>query len=142
MTPTALSFEVLQGYIQEILREMERQEDGSAALPQGRLVEIPVVYGGEYGPDLEQLAAAHQMTAEEVIRLHAGREYLVYMLGFTPGFPYLGGMDSRIATPRLKVPRTRIPAGSVGIAGEQTGDLSHGFTRRLATDRAHPFAAV
>lgn len=56
-----------------------------------------------------------------MIRLHAGREYLVYMLGFTPGFPYLGGMDSRIATPRLKVPRTRIPAGSVGIAGEQTG---------------------
>ena len=119
--PMVLSCEALQGYMKEILSEMELQKDCAAALPQGRLVEIPVVYGGEYGPDPEQLAASHHMTAEEVIRLHAGREYLVYMLGFTPGFPYLGGMDSRIATPRLKVPRTRIPAGSVGIAGEQTG---------------------
>lgn len=85
------------------------------------IVEIPVVYGGEYGPDLENIAAYNNITTEEVIKIHTSGEYLVYMLGFTPGFPYLGGMSKKIATPRLKEPRTKIPAGSVGIAGEQTG---------------------
>ncbi|MGM9539562.1 5-oxoprolinase subunit PxpB [Anaerovibrio sp.] len=89
-----------------------------------QVVEIPVVYGGEYGPDLEEVAAAHGMTAEEVIRLHAAPEYPVYMLGFVAGFPYLGGMDERLATPRKKSPRLRIAAGSVGIAGGQTGIYS------------------
>jgi inhibitor of KinA len=87
----------------------------------GRLVDIPVCYGGAHGPDLEELAAAHSMTADEVIRLHAEPEYMVYMLGFLPGFPYLGGLAPELATPRRAVPRTHVPSGSVGIGGEQTG---------------------
>lgn len=85
------------------------------------VMEIPVLYGGDYGPDLAYVAKYHKMTPEEVIRLHTEAEYLIYMLGFTPGFSYMGGMDERIATPRLKTPRVLIPAGSVGIAGKQTG---------------------
>jgi len=87
----------------------------------GRSVVIPVVYGGEYGPDLTDLAARHGISEQEVIALHAGRSYQVYMLGFTPGFPYLGEVDEHIATPRLATPRSTVPAGSVGIAGNQTG---------------------
>ena len=86
-----------------------------------RLVEIPTRYGGEFGPDLEHVASHNQLSLEEVIRIHSTPEYPVYMMGFTPGFPYLGGMDSAIATPRLSTPRTHVPAGSVGIAGSQTG---------------------
>ncbi len=85
------------------------------------IVEIPVLYGGEHGPDIENIATHNNLTIEEVIDIHTSGEYLVYMLGFTPGFPYLGGMDKKIATPRLTTPRTKIPGGSVGIAGEQTG---------------------
>ncbi len=85
------------------------------------IVHIPVLYGGEAGPDLEQVAKHNGITAEEVISIHSSGEYLIYMLGFTPGFPYLGGMSEGIATPRLEVPREKIPAGSVGIAGNQTG---------------------
>ncbi len=85
------------------------------------IIEIPVLYGGQYGPDIENVAMHNKLTVEEVIKIHTSAEYLIYMLGFTPGFPYLGGMDKRIATPRLHSPRTKIPAGSVGIAGEQTG---------------------
>ena len=85
------------------------------------VMEIPVLYGGEYGPDLPYVAEHNHLTPEEVIRIHSGAEYLIYMLGFTPGFSYMGGMDERIATPRLKTPRVLIPAGSVGIAGSQTG---------------------
>lgn len=87
----------------------------------GRLVKIPVCYGGEYGPDLEAVAAHAGLLPEEVVRRHTAPEYLVYMLGFLPGFAYLGGLDETIACPRLQTPRTRIPAGSVGIAGLQTG---------------------
>ena len=85
------------------------------------IIEIPVFYGGQYGPDIDNVAMHNKLTVEEVIKIHTSAEYLIYMLGFTPGFPYLGGMDKRIATPRLNSPRTKIPAGSVGIAGEQTG---------------------
>ena len=85
------------------------------------VMEIPVLYGGEYGPDLNYVAEYNHLTPEEVIKLHTEAEYLIYMLGFTPGFSYMGGMDERIATPRLKTPRVVIPAGSVGIAGKQTG---------------------
>lgn len=86
-----------------------------------RIVEIPVCYGGEFGKDLEAVAQHCSLSAEEIIALHSGNDYLVYMLGFSPGFPYLGGMSPRIATPRRATPRIKIPAGSVGIAGEQTG---------------------
>ena len=85
------------------------------------VIEIPTMYGGEYGPDLTFVAEYHNMTEDEVVDIHSGTDYLVYMLGFIPGFAYLGGMDRRIATPRLQSPRQSIPAGSVGIAGEQTG---------------------
>lgn len=86
-----------------------------------RRVEIPTVYGGGRGMDLENVAKIHSITTEEVVRRHAASECVVYMMGFTPGFPYMGGMDSAIATPRLEIPRTHVPAGSVGIAGKQTG---------------------
>ena len=85
------------------------------------IVEIPTVYGGEFGPDLGFVASYNHLSEAEVVSIHSGTDYLVYMLGFIPGFTYLGGMDPRIATPRLSSPRTLIPAGSVGIAGEQTG---------------------
>lgn len=85
------------------------------------VVEVPTVYGGEFGPDLSFVASHNHLSEDEVISIHSGTDYLVYMLGFIPGFTYLGGMDLRIATPRLSSPRTLIPAGSVGIAGEQTG---------------------
>ncbi|MGE5580328.1 MAG: 5-oxoprolinase subunit PxpB [Bacillota bacterium] len=86
-----------------------------------RLIEIPVVYGGDKGPDLESSAKELGISQDELIRRHAERDYRVYMVGFTPGFPYLGGMDESIALPRLAKPRARVPAGSVGIGGNQTG---------------------
>ncbi|QWC23181.1 5-oxoprolinase subunit PxpB [Bacillus haikouensis] len=95
--------------------------DAAHTSASGRVVEIPVCYGGEYGPDLEEVAAHHGITTEEVISKHANGDYLVYMIGFAPGFPYVGGLDPELATPRKKSPRMKIPAGSVGIAGDQTG---------------------
>jgi KipI family sensor histidine kinase inhibitor len=86
-----------------------------------RRVEIPVKYGGEEGPDLGFVAAHNHLSEAEVIRMHASHEYPVYLMGFTPGFPYLGGLDPAIAAPRLSAPRSLVPGGSVGIAGEQTG---------------------
>ena len=85
------------------------------------MVNIPVLYGGEMGPDLLKVAEHNNMSVDEVISIHTSGEYLIYMLGFTPGFPYLGGMSEKISTPRLEVPREKIKAGSVGIAGNQTG---------------------
>ena len=88
---------------------------------EARLVEIPVSYGGADGPDLEDVARHTGLTAERVVELHAAADYLVYFVGFSPGFPYLGGMRAELATPRLPAPRTRVPAGSVAIGGAQTG---------------------
>lgn len=88
------------------------------------IISIPVVYGGEYGPDLEDVASFHNLSTEEVIRLHTDPLYLVHMIGFAPGFPYLGGMSKKIATPRLANPRKKIARGSIGIADEQTGIYS------------------
>lgn len=85
------------------------------------LVEIPVVYGGEYGPDLDALCEATGMSANDVIALHTGREYTVDMVGFTPGFAFIGGLDERLRVPRRKEPRQRVEAGSVGIADGRTG---------------------
>ncbi len=94
-------------------------------MPQGRrpgkLVRIPVVYGEEFGPDLADLARQAGLSQQAVIRLHSSNEYRVYMLGFSPGFPYLGTVPKKIARPRLAEPRRSVPAGSVGIAGSQTG---------------------
>ena len=104
--------------------EWLRAQTGLAAsepLPAARRVSVPVVYGGEHGPDLDFVAQHTGLSPAEVIRRHAGGEYPVYFLGFTPGFPYLGGLDPRLSVPRLLTPRTFIPAGSVGIAGPQTG---------------------
>ncbi len=87
----------------------------------GRTVEIPVCYGGDLGPDLEEVARRHSLEPDEVVRIHADGDYLVYMIGFMPGFAYLGGLSDRIATPRRGSPRTAVPAGAVGIGGDQTG---------------------
>ncbi|KXZ12610.1 kinase inhibitor [Bacillus nakamurai] len=109
-------FELVKKEVTERLSDVtaEQKEDR-------RIIEIPVCYGGEYGPDLEEVAKLNDLTPEDVIRIHTEGEYLVYMLGFAPGFPFLGGMSERIAAPRKSSPRSSIPAGSVGIAGLQTG---------------------
>jgi KipI family sensor histidine kinase inhibitor len=86
-----------------------------------RLVEIPVCYGGDFGPDLDALADHARLGAEEVVERHAGAMYTVAMLGFAPGFPYLFGLDPALHMPRRASPRTRVPAGSVAIGGAQTG---------------------
>jgi inhibitor of KinA len=91
------------------------------AAPPAPIKEIPVVYDG---PDLDRVAAHNQLTIEQVKELHAAPIYKVYMLGFTPGFPYLGDLDARLHTPRLASPRTRVPAGAVAIGGEHTGIYS------------------
>ncbi len=115
--PMILSFDELKNMVEQNCTA----DDDSILSVQKEIIEVPVLYGGEYGPDIENIASHNNLSVEEVIKIHTSGEYLVYMLGFTPGFPYLGGMDKRIATPRLTTPRTKIPAGSVGIAGEQTG---------------------
>lgn len=105
----------------QIIRERVQQDIRTSESQLVRIVELPTAYGGDYGPDLGFVASHNALSEEDVIHIHAGTDYLVYMLGFIPGFTYLGGMDKRIATPRLSSPRTLIPAGSVGIAGSQTG---------------------
>ena len=106
-----------------LTRELERlaTSDLPSAVSTNRTVEIPVVYGGDSGPDLGAVAEFAECSEEDVVRLHASRAYRVYMLGFLPGFAYMGVVDSRIAMPRLDAPRLRVVAGSVGIAASQTG---------------------
>ena len=93
----------------------------SEALAQPRVVRIPVHYGGELGPDLGDVARRHDLEPDDVVRIHTEGDYLVYMVGFMPGFAYLGGLPPQIATPRRPSPRTAVPAGTVGIGGQQTG---------------------
>jgi inhibitor of KinA len=107
--------------VQQALAQLLHQMKAQPAQARTKVVEIPVCYGGKWGPDLELVAALNEISPEEVIQLHAREEYLVYMIGFAPGFPYLGGMNDRIAAARKDKPRSKVPAGSVGIAGKQTG---------------------
>lgn len=111
----AASFERLRMLVHAALAQ-----DFSAAETEARTVEVPVCYGGEHGPDLHEVAAACGLTAQQVIERHAGSAHLVYMLGFAPGFAYLGGLDAALSVPRRATPRTRVPAGSVAIAREQS----------------------
>jgi KipI family sensor histidine kinase inhibitor len=114
--PWVCSFERLVAIIEENLPFVESSRDEASVVK-----DIPVCYGEKFGPDLEQVAALHALDTEEVIRLHCSPLYRVYMIGFTPGFAYLGGLDERLHTPRKKEPRKRVPAGSIGIADRQTG---------------------
>ena len=115
--PGVISYKSLEGKLKKLLARLD-----SVEIPPSEVLEVPVLYGGEeMGPDLKFVAENAKMSEEEVIKLHSEPEYLIYMLGFTPGFTYLGGLNDAIETPRLKTPRVKIPAGSVGIAGKQTG---------------------
>lgn len=109
-------YHIVSDFLYKILNEL-----GTTEKQEPRIVKIPVVYGGEFGPDLEDVANYNGLSTEEVIQIHSSKECLVYMIGFAPGFPFLGGMDERIATPRKESPRLAIVPGSVGIAGKQTG---------------------
>lgn len=109
-----------QETLEEILKQyLARLDD--VVLPEPHQVEIPVCYGGEHGPDLHAVCAMQSMTAAQVIELHSSTTYLVYFLGFVPGFAYLGELPEALVTPRLATPRRKVPPGSVGIAGHQTG---------------------
>ena len=114
--PAVISYAAITKKMKGLLGQLD-----SIQIPPSDVLEIPVLYGGEEGPDLAFVAEHNGKTQEEVIKIHTSTEYLIYMLGFTPGFTYLGGMSEEIATPRLKTPRVLIPGGSVGIAGAQTG---------------------
>jgi inhibitor of KinA len=114
--PLVLTDDKIQKWVR---RKLDQLEDTHVRKP--RQLEIPVRYGGEYGIDLEFVAAYHHLQVEDVIRIHSEKTYMIYMMGFTPGFPYMGKLDEAIVTPRLETPRTHVPAGTVAIAGSQTG---------------------
>lgn len=115
--PLRTDLGALERAIDDEARIVERVD----ALPPKAIVEIPAAYGGEYGPDLQSVADARGLTPDEVIAVHSAATYRVYMLGFVPGFTYMARVDPRIVMPRHRVPRDRVAAGSIGIAGEQTG---------------------
>jgi len=112
--------------VQGLRERLAQIEEGlqQTPLPEPRLTRIPVVYGGIYGPDLEGVAKYHQISPEEVIQLHCSKPYLIYMVGFMPGYPYMGELPQALVTPRLKTPRLSVPKGSVAIAQRQTGIYS------------------
>lgn len=114
--PLKISLPTLQDTIINLQKTIDRSQ-----IPKPKIFEIPVVYGGEYGPDLEWVASYNKITPEEVIRIHTESTFQVYMIGFTPGFTYVGELPDSIATPRRESPRTAVPQGSVGIAQKQTG---------------------
>jgi len=116
-------YEPMEVSLKDLIAQLKliQKDLGSLELPQPIVSVIPVLYGGDMGPDLDFVAEHNKISIDEVIAIHTSTNYLIYMLGFTPGFPYLGGMSEKIAAPRLSSPRTKIPAGSVGIAGKQTG---------------------
>ncbi len=112
--------------VEALRKKLAHLEQGLQLTPfPGPIVtRIPVAYGGEYGPDLEYVARYHQIPPEEVIRLHCSRPYPIYMIGFMPGYPYMGELPEGLVTPRLKTPRLSVPQGSVAIAQKQTGIYS------------------
>jgi KipI family sensor histidine kinase inhibitor len=118
---TVLLSEAQSSALDAIERLQNWWEESEAIEPESRLIEIPVIYGEAQGPDLDNVARHTGMTPRQVVECHAGADYIVYFLGFQPGFPYLGGMPSTLATPRHGEPRLSVPAGSVGIGGSQTG---------------------
>lgn len=109
-------FEKLVNYLNSLTEKLQHGSFSS-----GEIITIPVFYGDEFGPDIEEVASVNELTVDEVIRLHTSVKYKVYMIGFVPGFAYLGGMSAKLISPRKGQPRAVIPAGSVGIAGQQTG---------------------
>lgn len=110
------SFKFVKEKVEDILLNLDFSHDYTE-----NIVEIPVYYGGKFGPDIEHVAEVNNITVDDVINIHSNGKYLVYMIGFAPGFPYLGGLSEKLRTPRRKTPRLAIPQGSVGIAGMQTG---------------------
>lgn len=135
--------------LKKILNKLEERL-GEIKIPPPETVEIPVCYGGEFGPDIKNVAESNNLTVEEVVRLHSEPEYLIYMVGFTPGFPFLGGLSEALHTPRLETPRTFVPQGSVGIANAQTGIypvaspggwqlIGRTPTKLFAPERSNPF---
>jgi len=114
--PLILTFDQVEFWARDKLTQVD---DSLNRTP--RQIEVPTRYGGASGPDLETVAASKGISAADVIRIHCRREYLAYMMGFTPGFPYLGTLDERLIMPRLEMPRTLVKAGTVAIAGAQTG---------------------
>ena len=131
--PLVITFDELSYRLRGKLRGLD-----SADVFVKKIVQIPVCYGGEYGPDIKTVADHAHLSVEEVIDIHSSKDYLIDMLGFLPGFAYLGGLDKRIHTPRLATPRTLIEAGSVGIGGAQTGI----YPGRLADHRPHADPSV
>jgi len=117
--PMILSIEGLKERLNTIEEGLQQ-----TPLPEPKLTRIPVVYGGIYGPDLEEVAKYLQVSPEEVIRLHCSKPYLIYMIGFMPGYPYMGELPQELVVPRLKTPRLIVPKGSVAIAQRQTGIYS------------------
>ena len=109
----------LAGWLAELVRQRLAQPPPGEAAP-ARTVELPVCYGGDFGPDLTAVATQTGLSAEKIISLHRGAEYLVYLIGFSPGFPYMGGLPAELALPRRATPRTAVPPGSIGIVNNQT----------------------
>jgi KipI family sensor histidine kinase inhibitor len=118
-----IKFDALQWTHRELEAALRERDNDARDEPlmRSREIEIPVRYGGESGPDLGEVAALHDLTPAQVIDMHSSASYVVYFLGFVPGFAYLGGLPPGLETPRLDSPRRAVPAGSVGIAGSQTG---------------------
>jgi inhibitor of KinA len=114
--PLVLTYSKVRQWVQSKLEQVEVSRAGRP-----RRIDVPVKYGGQSGPDLQSVAQYHHLQIEDIIRLHSQRTYIIYMMGFTPGFPYMGKLDDAIITPRLEVPRTIVPQGTVAIAGSQTG---------------------
>ena len=112
--------------IEDLKKRLKKIEGGlqTTPLPEPKLTRIPVVYGGIYGPDLEEVAKYLHVSPEEVVQLHCSKPYLIYMIGFMPGYPYMGELPQALVTPRLKTPRLLVPKGSVAIAQRQTGIYS------------------